>query len=76
MKIRITSSSGCGYKIIDANTIDEGIKILQNDQKLVSSIINKEYSTLENNIPTRFVVDTYSYIGYDAEIEIYDYYRE
>ena len=63
MKIHITSSSGYGYKIIDANTIDEAIKILQNDQKLVSSIINKEYSTLQDNIPTRFIVDTYSYMG-------------
>ena len=76
MKIRITSSSGCGNKIIDANTIDEAIKILQTDQKLVSSIINKKYSTLKNNIPTSFVVNTHSYMGYDAEIEIYDYYRE
>ena len=49
MKIRITSSSGYGYKIIDVNTIDEAIKMLQNDQKLVSSIIDKEYSTLEKS---------------------------
>ena len=62
---------------IEVSTNDEAIKRLQTDKKLVKSVIDGDYSSLHNNVPTDFVVKTYSYEeDCDLEIEVYDYYRE
>lgn len=79
MKINITSSSSLrsNNKKIEVSSIDEAIKRLQTDKKLVKSVIDEDYSSLHNNVPTDFVVKTYSYEeDCDLEIEVYDYYRE
>lgn len=79
MKINITSSSSLrsNNKKIEVSSIDEAIKRLQTDKKLVKSVIDGDYSSLHNNVPTDFVVKTYSYEeDCDLEIEVYDYYRE
>ena len=78
MKINIVASSNMSKpKIIEVASIDEAITRLQTDKELVKSIIDEDYSTVCNNIPTDFIVKTYS-IEDDCsfEIEIYDYYRE
>lgn len=79
MKINITSSSNLrsNNKKIEVSSIDEAIKRLQTDKKLVKSVIDEDYSSLHNNVPTDFVVKTYSYEeDCDLEIEVYDYYRD
>ena len=79
MKINITSSSSLrsNNKKIEVSSIDEAIKRLQTDKELVKSVIDEDYSSLYNNVPTDFVVKTYSYEeDCDFEIEVYDYYRE
>lgn len=79
MKINITSSSSLrsNNKKIEVSSIDEAIKRLQTDKKLVKSVIDGDYSSLHNNVPTDFVVKTYSYEeDCDLEIEVYDYYRD
>lgn len=44
---------------------------------IVVNLIDGDYSSLHNNVPTDFVVKTYSYEeDCDLEIEVYDYYRE
>ena len=43
----------------------------------MKSVIDEDYSSIHNNVPTDFVVKTYSYEeDCDFEIEVYDYYRE
>ena len=79
MKINITSSSSLhsNNKKIEVSSIDEAIKRLQTDKELVKSVIDEDYSSIHNNVPTDFVVKTYSYEeDCDLEIEVYDYYRE
>ena len=79
MKINITSSSSLhsNNKKIEVASIDEAIKRLQTYKELVKSVIDEDYSNLYNNVPTDFVVKTYSYEeDCDLEIEVYDYYRE
>ena len=79
MKINITSSSSLrsNNKKIEVASIDEAIKRLQTDKELVKSVIDEDYSSLHNNVPTDFVVKTYSYEeDCDLEIEVYDYYRD
>lgn len=79
MKINITSSSSLhsNNKKIEVSSIDEAIKRLQTDKELVKSVIDEDYSSIHNNVPTDFVVKTYSYEeDCDFEIEVYDYYRE
>ena len=79
MKINITSSSSpfIDNKKIEVASIDEAIKRLQTDKKLVESVIDEDYSSIYDGVPTDFVVKTYSYEeDCDLEIEVYDYYRE
>lgn len=79
MKINITASSTLNskHKVIEVSTIDEAIKRLQTDKELVKSVIDEDYSSFYDEVPTDFVVKTYSYEN-DClfDIEIYDYYRE
>ena len=79
MKINITSSSSLhsNNKKIEVSSIDEAIKRLQTNKELVKSVIDEDYSSIHNNVPTDFVVKTYSYEeDCDFEIEVYDYSRE
>ena len=62
MKINITSSSSLhsNNKKIEVSSIDEAIKRLQTDKELVKSVIDEDYSSIHNNVPTDFLVKTYS----------------
>lgn len=79
MKVSITASSTLysKHKVIEVATIDEAIRRLQTDKELVKSVIDEDYSSFYDKVPTDFVVKTYSYEN-DClfDIEIYDYYRE
>ena len=62
-------------KVIEVDSIEEAIKRLQTDRKLVNSVIDPSYSSAK--APTSFIIETCPYDdNYDLEIEIYDYYRE
>lgn len=83
MKINITATSSIFNNIvIDANSIDDVIKKLQTDRQLVESIIDKDCSDLHKDLtksfifPESFVLHVSKEDDYDAEIEIYDNYRE
>lgn len=87
MKVNVTSSSDClTSKIIEASSIDEAIKKIQNDVDLINFVTDKRYSELYNDrkdysksnpeIPTQFVISTIKRENYDVDIEIYDTYRE
>lgn len=80
VKIDATSSYFEKAKIIEVSSIDEAIKILQSDKKLVESVIDKRNSELYNspilNKPNEFVINTNKHDNYDVNIEIYDAYRE
>ena len=87
MKVNVTSSSDClTSKIIEASSIDEAIKKIQNDVDLINFVTEKRYSELYRDksdysksnpeIPTQFVISTNKRENYDVDIEIYDTYRE
>lgn len=79
MKINITASSSFANKnkIIEVESIEEAIKRLEIDKELVKSVIDEDYSSVYDSIPTDFIVKTYSdEEDCPFEIEIYDYYRE
>lgn len=79
MKINITASSsfGCKNKIIEVTSIEEAIKKLETDKELVKSVINEEWSRIDDSFPSNFIVKTYSSENdCPFEIEIYDYYVE
>lgn len=64
-------------KVIEVDSIEEAIKRLQTDRKLVTSVIDASYSSAKDKAPTSFIIETCPYDdNYDLEIEIYDYYRE
>lgn len=87
MKVSVTSSSDClTSKIIEACSIDEAIKKIQNDVDLINFVTDRhhselygdkrDYSKSNSEIPTQFVISTRKREDYDVEIEIYDTYRE
>lgn len=79
MKINIVASSNFGGKnrIIEVASIDEAIKRLQTDKELVKSIIDERWSHLDDSVPSKFIIRTYSDENECSyEIEIYDYYVE
>ena len=80
MRVQITAASSFSDKneIIEANSIDEAIKRVQTDKKLIQSLINSKHSWIDNE------EDIYSFIIYttgykqdfDIRLVIYDYYVE
>ena len=76
MKINITRTSNLSLNnlIIEVNSIDEAIKMLQTDMNLLKRTLEKD-SPIE--IPNEFVIKTnIKGESFEAEIEIYDTYRE
>lgn len=79
MKINITASSSFPdkNKIIEVASIEEAIKRLETDKELVKSVIDERWSHLDDNVPSKFIIRTYSDENdCSFEIEIYDYYVE
>lgn len=76
MKINIkrTSNWSLNNLIIEVNSIDEAIKMLQTDMNLLKRTL-KENSPIE--IPNEFVIKTnIKEKSFEAKIEIYDTYRD
>ena len=76
MKINITRTSNLilNNLIIEVNSIDEAIKMLQTDINLLKRTLEED-SPIE--IPNEFVIKTnIKRKSFEAEIEIYDTYRE
>lgn len=76
MKINITRTSNLSLNnlIIEVNSIDEAIKMLQTDMNLLKRTLEED-SPIE--IPNEFVIKTnIKGKSFEAEIEIYDTYRE
>ena len=84
MKVQINAASDWDFNkniIIEANSIDEAIKRIQEDKNLVLSVVNKDswlYDKEHDNYltPTCFIVNTNKTEEYDVEIELYDDYLE
>ena len=76
MKINITRTSNLSLNnlIIEVNSIDEAIKMLQTDMNLLKRTLEED-SPIE--IPNEFVIKiNIKGKSFEAEIEIYDTYRE
>lgn len=76
MKINITRTSNWSLNnlIIEVNSIDEAIKMLQTDMNLLKRTLEED-SLIE--IPNEFVIKTnIKGKSFEAKIEIYDTYRE
>ena len=76
MKINITRTSNLSLNnlIIEVNSIDEAIKMLQTDMNLLKRTLEED-SPIE--IPNEFVIKTnIKGKSFEAKIEIYDTYRE
>ena len=63
---RLVPEKGLRYLI-------EAFKQVKTDKKLVKSVIDEDYSSLHNNVPTDFVVKTYSYEDDPKGNRIVDY---
>ena len=80
MKVKITSVSAYSdnREIIEVNSIDEAIKRVQTDKKLVQSVIDSDISWQIKDAPVNsFIIFTdFSKEDFDTELIIYDYYWE
>lgn len=79
MRVQITAASSLTKKeIIEVNSIDEAIKRVQTDKKLVQSLIDNESSDTHNGrtVNSFIIFTNCSEQDYDAELIIYDYYWE
>lgn len=80
MKVKITSVSAYSdnREIIEVNSIDEAIKRVQTDKKLVQSVINNEYSWIADgaSVSSFIVYTNLDEQDCETEIILYDYYWE
>lgn len=80
MRVQIKAASSLTSKgeIIEVNSIDEAIKRVQTDKKLVQSVISNEYSWIADgaSVSSFIVYTNLDEQDCETEIILYDYYWE